>query len=123
MKASQKGMLEQVEKVFKITVIANQDTAYHLGHRRMKTRTCQIIIDLTHFDDYKDWPVITSQIRVNKSTGKVEDEIRYYISSKKVPASHPNSEIQNHWWVENKLHRSLDVNFNKDYSRKRKGTI
>lgn len=126
LKANQKGMLQQVEKLFKITAIVDEDQANDLGHGRIETRTCQIITDLTHFDDYKDWPGITSLIRimskrVNKSTGKVEEQTRHYISSKNAPASHFNNEIRNHWSIENKLHWSLDVNFGEDQSRKRKG--
>lgn len=125
-KDNQKGLLEQIEKVFNITAAASTHTQHSLGHGRMEQRTCSVISDLQFLDDYKDWPGITSFIRVEakremKNTGKTESSTRYYISSKKASAEVFNQQIRSHWAIENKLHWVLDVNFKEDASRKRKG--
>lgn len=125
-KENQKGLLEQVEKVFTITKVKDRHIANDVGHGRVETRKCSIIDDLTFFDDYKDWPGIRTLVKVEaeryfKSTGKVESCTRYYISSSKEGAEFHNKSIRQHWGIENKLHWVLDVVFNEDACRKRKG--
>jgi len=125
-KENQKGLLEQIEKVFGITKLASTHCENDLNHGRIEKRTCDVIEDLTFFDDYKDWPGITSLIRIqsyreNKNTGKTEENLRYYISSKKADAKVFNKNIRSHWAIENQLHWVLDVTFREDHSRKRKG--
>ena len=125
-KNNQKGLFEQIEKVFEITAPASEDSSHDVGHGRFEQRKCSIISDLTHFDDYKDWPGIKSLVRIrsirtNRQSGKEEQQIRYYISNKLADAKIFNSQIRAHWHIENKLHWVLDVDFQEDKSRKRKG--
>jgi len=42
--------------------------------------------------------------RYHKATGKIEREIRYYITSLSPDAARLNSVIRQHWGIENKLH-------------------
>ena len=125
-KNNQKGLLEQVEKLFVITKPEDEDQQDHIDHGRIEQRKCTTITNLTHLDGYKDWPGIKTIIRIearriNKGTGKSEQNCRYYISSKKQKAKYFNQDIRDHWAIENKLHWSLDVNFKEDSARKRSG--
>ncbi len=125
-KENQKGLLEQIEKVFNITQIADKGQSLNIDHGRVEERTCEVITDLTHLDDVEDWVELNTivrikAIRINKKSGKREDNTRYYISSKKDSAKAFNKNIRSHWHIENKLHWVLDVTFNEDKLRKRKG--
>lgn len=125
-KKNQKGLLEQIEKVFEITQPASIDEEQNIDHGRFEVRKCSVITDLTHFDDYKDWPGLKSLIRIEstrklRNQEKTEGQTRYYISSKIDNANTFNNQIRSHWHIENKLHWVLDVDFNEDSSRKRKG--
>jgi len=53
--------------------------------------------------------------------GKISIEKRYYISSLSANARQIANAVQQHWGIENKLHWVLDVCFNDDQSRIRKG--
>jgi len=125
-KNNQKYLLEQLEKVFTITKLADSHTNNDLDHGRIEQRTCEVINDLTHLDDCELWYKLNTLIRiksmrVDKATGKQENSIRYYISSRIDTAKGFNKYIRSHWGIENKLHWSLDVTFREDQSRKRMG--
>lgn len=125
-KENQKGLLEQVEKVFTITAPSDESTCHHADHGRVETRKCSVIQDLQFLDGYKDWPGLKCLIKIEseryfKISGKTEKNTRYYISSLTQDAKQTNTAIRGHWAIENKLHWILDVVFGEDASRKRKG--
>ena len=61
--------------------------------------------------------VISNTIR----DGKDCIDIRYYILSKKLSAKRFAAAVASHWAIENRLHWQLDVTFQEDQSRIRKG--
>ena len=72
------------------------------------------------------WPELNSLVeinseRINKKTGEVETEKRYYISSSTGTAKELLQAVRGHWEVENKLHWVLDVVFREDDCRSRAG--
>jgi predicted transposase YbfD/YdcC len=78
------------------------------------------------FDQNTEWASLQALVRseserYHKATGKIEREIRYYITSLSPDAARLNTVIRQHWGIENKLHWVLDVGFGEDLDRKRAG--
>lgn len=70
------------------------------------------------------WKGLQSLVKIEtliEKNGKSYLETRYYISSLKPNAEKIASAIREHWGVENELHWCLDVGFNEDHCRVRKG--
>jgi predicted transposase YbfD/YdcC len=62
--------------------------------------------------------MVVSNTRRN---GKESGDIRYYILSKYISARRFAEAVRGHWGIENKLHWQLDVTFQEDQCRIRKG--
>jgi predicted transposase YbfD/YdcC len=59
---------------------------------------------------------------IRQVNGKTSTERRYYIASRKTAsAAQAAQAIRGHWGIENRLHWSLDMSFNEDQCRIRKG--
>lgn len=124
-KENQKELLEQTEKMFSGNFNVQKDENVDVGHGRAEIRICHVVSDLKFFDVKDDWKGLKTIIKIEsecyiKSTGKVSNETRYYISSLKPDAKKINQAIRSHWSIENNLHWTLDVVFGEDASRKRK---
>ena len=100
------------------------------GHGRKEVRKCTVLkLKKDRFwliDLVKEWPSLTSIIkieneRVNKKTGEIQTQTRYYISSALETAESFLRSVRRHWEVENKLHWVLDVVFKEDDNRARTG--
>ena len=78
-------------------------------------------------DDLPDgsrWPglkAIGMAISTTIRDGKECNEVRYYILSKYLSARRFASAVRGHWGIENRLHWQLDVTFQEDQCRIRKG--
>jgi predicted transposase YbfD/YdcC len=96
------------------------------GHGRVEQRKCSVIADLSMIEKAAEWASLQGLVRIeseryHKVSGKIEREIRYYITSLWPDAARLNTVIRQHWGIENKLHWVLDVAFSEDLDRKRAG--
>ena len=106
------------------------------GHGRIEKRELWVVNDTQWLgeDLLKLWPglaggslVLVQRTRqdLSDATGKTTTERHYYISSLKgctnAAAQTMAQYIRGHWAVENNLHWQLDVSFNEDQRRIRKG--
>ncbi|MEO0332034.1 MAG: ISAs1 family transposase [Bacteroidota bacterium] len=75
-------------------------------------------------DDLAAWKHLKAVLMVEatrEKNGKTATERRFYLSSLASSSREFNRLIRNHWSIENKLHWTLDVVFQEDRSRTRKG--
>lgn len=97
------------------------------GHGRIETRRATVCTG------FSEWAPSASRFRgiqtlveihaerVSSTTGEVQSETRYYISSRLLTAAQANDSVRAHWLIENQLHWCLDMTFNEDACRIRKG--
>ena len=96
------------------------------GHGRVEQRRCSVIADLSMIEKAAEWASLQGLVRIqseryHKVSGKIEREVRYYITSLRPDAARLNTVVRQHWGIENKLHWVLDVGFGEDLDRKRAG--
>jgi predicted transposase YbfD/YdcC len=134
LKANHPRLLAEVELAFEESREHDSKTQcvehYHCDkcHGRIEVRKVRAFERLDWLERRSQWHGLQSVIEI-ESTRHVGEEVsverRYYLSS--LPASNPeharkfNRSIRAHWGIENKLHWVLDVVFNEDGSRIRKG--
>jgi len=100
------------------------------GHGRIETRTVWYTTDVQHLgsDLLEQWPGLKAIAAVERRRlvlGKKKEpsvERHYYIlSNDQLVAEQVGQFIRGHWAIENGLHHVLDVSYDEDHSRVRKG--
>ena len=94
------------------------------GHGRKERRDYYICPVPKDLPDRSRWPhlqAIGLTINNTQRDGKDCIAIRYYILSKYVAARRFAEAVRSHWGIENNLHWQLDVTFQEDQCRIRKG--
>ncbi len=115
--------LDNMEDDFARVNVSRHETN-EKGHGREETRYYYVCAVPDDLPDRKRWPglkAIGIAINITIQNGKVTSEVRYYILSKRLSARRFGNAVRSHWGIENNLHWQLDVTFNEDKSRIRKG--
>ena len=98
---------------------------YDGGHGRIETRTVRVTEDIAWLKENHAWSGLRSIVAVTatrESESKVTEETRYFVSS--LAADEPEKlehAVRAHWAIENNLHWVLDIAFDEDSNRTRKG--
>lgn len=128
LKGNQSSLKDDVQAYFANPckeILVSCFEAFDKGHGRLEKRCCKVIKDIDWIkDQHPQWNSINAIIEVESTRDiktKQTVEKRYYISSAdKSPEKLLNS-IRSHWGIENRLHWILDMTYDDDYSRIRKG--
>ena len=100
------------------------------GHGRIETRAVSVLRQVDWLDGDRRFPGevrfpdARAIVRVEARTelkDRSRSDIRYYITSSGRSAAELAQNIRGHWGIENTLHWTLDVTFQEDLSRVRKG--
>ena len=101
--------------------------AFDEGHGRLVRRRVFASPAARELEPLSGWPELTTVLAVETirgvtGTGKVEAEVRYFLTSCGDDPAVLVQAIRRHWSVENALHWVLDVTFREDDSRVRDRT-
>ena len=105
----------------------DRDQTVDGGHGRIETRRVWVTWNVEYLGKLAgEWPGLKSIVAVEctrEVNGRISKEWHYYISSldRRRKASTFLAYTRGHWSVENNLHWQLDVSFNEDQRRIRKG--
>ncbi len=112
---------EQKAAGFKDTRISRGETIDG-DHGRIETRTATVIHDIAWLQERHDRPGLKAVVVVEstrESSGKIEQETRFSITSLLLTASLLGSIVRSHWTIENSLHWVMDMIFRDDECRLR----
>src|ERR1035437_613889 len=123
-KENQEELRNDMTSSFSILKTNNTAEQVEKNNGRIDTRKCSVISNLNMIQKKAEWAGMKSIIRIESKrviVDKEQTQVRYYISSLEKSADELNQLIRSHWGIENSLHWILDMNFDEDKSRKRKG--
>ena len=130
-KDNQPSLRREVEAAFVTCDIADEQLpssatfeSVERAHGRLERRTVRALDIVDRLSERQDWTGLKSLVMVCSERtvrGTTSYETRYYISSLPPDAAHLAAAIRGHWGIENQQHWTLDMTFNEDRSRSRKG--
>ena len=126
LKGNQGNLHDDVKSFFTSSLSPDvTSVSYDGGHGRIETRTIRATADIAWLRERHDWSSLQSIIAVTSKReigGKVTEETRYFISSLDVnDPKRLERVMRTHWAIENNLHWVLDIAFDEDSNRARKG--
>lgn len=126
LKGNQGSLHDDVKTFFTSSLApAVAAVSYDGEHGRVETRTLRATDAIAWLQERHDWQGLQSIIAVTAKReidNKVTEETRYFISS--LDANDPKRlerVVRAHWSIENNLHWVLDIAFDEDSNRTRKG--
>lgn len=126
LKGNQGSLHEDVQTFFTSSLSPDvASVSYDGGHGRIETRSLRATANIAWLQERHHWAGLQSIIAVTakREIGtKVTEETRYFISS--LDAHDPKRlerVVRAHWAIENNLHWVLDIAFDEDNNRTRKG--
>ena len=130
-KGNQKSLYNSIRRYFKdhqsddfARASIDRHCTHEKQHGRQETREYFICPVPEQIADQERWPQLTAiGMAVNKTlrNGKPTQETRFYILSELLTAPKFGKAVRSHWAVENNCHWQLDVTFQEDQCRIRKG--
>ena len=132
-KGNQPGLHKAVQGCFQALDAAPQGMVHFVAetterrHGRRETRRVTTLSAVAYLPEKPlwDWPKLETLVRVESTTvrsGKTVAQTRYYISTLSPKEAETIARgVRSHWGIENQLHGVLDVAFNEDANRTRKG--
>jgi len=114
---------EQLEQDFAEVKVSRHHTR-EKGHGRQEERhyaVCPLPEDLPDAERWPKLKAIGVAISDTLRGGKNSCHVRYYILSRRMSARSFAAAVRGHWGIENCLHWQLDVSFQEDQCRVRKG--
>ena len=131
-KGNQPTLQADIEAAFKAAGKSEVevDVDFDKGHGRIEARTVSVLRQVDwlngdrRFPGEVRFPDARAIVRVEARTELKERsrfDVRYYITSSARSATVLGQTIRGHWGTENSLHWTLDVTFQEDLSRVRKG--
>jgi len=130
-KGNQKSLHNSIFRYFKdhqsddfARVDVNRHRTHERKHGRDETRLYFTCLVPEQVADQKRWPKLTAigmALNIIVRDGKKTREVRYYILSTALTAREFGEAVRSHWSIENRCHWQLDVTFQEDQCRIRKG--
>jgi predicted transposase YbfD/YdcC len=105
-----------------------QTTSFDVKHGRQETRQCWLMSDFSYLQttdcNLTAWKNLAAIVVVESTTlrqGKQQHDRRFFLTSLTENAQTLLHRVRKHWSIENQQHYPLDVTFNEDRNRTRKG--
>jgi predicted transposase YbfD/YdcC len=131
LKGNQESLADEVDNFFTQAETANFEGVDHVYYKfeetnrgRQEVREIWVTNDIEWLPMLKDWKGLRSIMMIKTKRvvkGKTETETRYYICSLPADAKILKDAARKHWGIENSCHWVLDVTYQEDNSRVRKG--
>jgi predicted transposase YbfD/YdcC len=132
LKANQGKIYDEVSWLFNYNyeqkVPMPQAASFDVKHGRQEERTCWLINDFSYLKttdcNLTAWKNLAAIVVIESTTlrqNKEQHDRRFFLTSLSEDAQTLLHRVRKHWSIENQQHYPLDVTFNEDRNRTRKG--